>query len=145
MISQIYPNKYDTGYKRYHSPPVTHNPLPTVYPFPHTTLSVAVVRAARLNISTMEWQRRDAIIRKLAAECKYNFMDTFYPPTLEDYITYGKCVYIGKPTTYAECDGDEWPVNDAPLLFSAQSLGDDGQKENFFCNLGFMQKEMPKQ
>ena len=146
MISQIYPNKYETGHKRYYTPPVVvpHHKPPVIYPFPHTALAQATVRAARLNITTMEWQRRDAIVRKMSGECKYNFMDVFYPPTLDDYITYGKCVYLGKPQSYAECDGDEWPTNDAPLLFSAQSLGDDGEKNNFFCNLAFMQKEMPK-
>lgn len=144
MISEIYPNKYDTGYKRYAPPVVVVPPKVTTYPFPHTHLAQATVRAARLNITTMEWQRRDAIVRKMSGECKLQFMDTFYPPSLDDYITYGKCVYLGKPTSYAECDGDEWPTNDSPLLFSAQSLGEDGEKNNFFCNLAFMQKEMPK-
>ena len=147
MISQIYPNKYDNGYKRY-SPPVVpaHSQhRGNTYPFPQSQLSLAAIRPAKLNITTMEWQRRDAIIRRMAHECKLTFMDTFYPPTLEDYITYGKCVYVGKPVSYAECDSEEWPLNDSPLLFSAKSLNENGETENFLCNLAFMQKDMPKE
>lgn len=146
MISVIYPNKYDNGVKRY-VPPITYipnTPKVTTYPYPSTQLSQAAIRAAKINITTIEWQRRDEIVRAMARQCNLNFMDTFYPPTLDDYIKYGKCVYLGKAQAYAEIDTDDWPKTDSPLIFSAQSLNDDGEKSNFCCNLAFIQKEMPK-
>lgn len=143
MISQIYPNKYANGHKRYYPPAAPSRGAVVTYPFPQSQLSVAAIRAAKLNITTTEWQRRDGIVRSMAYACKLQFMDTFYPPTLEDYIQYGRCVYLGKPSSYAEIDNEEWPVSDSPLIFSAQSLGEDGEKQNFFCNIAFIQKEMP--
>lgn len=152
MISETYPNTYNTASKRY--PTVTYVP-PSRPNWQHnhkgytgqqhqptqSALSIAAMRAAKLGISTAEWQRRDDLVKKLAAECKMNFMDTFYPSIFDEWVKRGKCVYLGKPSTYAEIDADTWPANDNVLVFSARSI--DGDTTPFVCNLKFMTPEVP--
>ena len=153
MISEVYPNKHQSACKRY--PTVTYVP-PSHGNWQHnnkgytgqqqqhptqSALSIAAMRAAKLGISTAEWQRRDELVKKLAAECKMNFMDTFYPSIYDEWVKRGKCVYLGKPASYSEIDADLWPANDNVLVFSARSL--DGDTTPFVCNFKFMTPEVP--
>lgn len=152
MITQRYPNPLvkKQVYK------YQHNQQPTVYyppqqqqqhksgvvPFhDNKELSKAAVRASKLGISTNEWLRRDRVVKYLAAEVNLNFGDPFYPSTKEQYELYGECFFIGACNGYEELENEEWPDNDAPLIFHARSVK--GGIGSFFCNKEFICKEIP--
>lgn len=149
MISEEYPNTYNTATRRW--PVVTSYPTPTPY-YPQqqqhshysnqSALSVAATRAAKIGITTAEWQRRDELVKALAKECTLDFMSPFYPSVFSEWVKRGKCVYLGKPSSYAEIDTDEWPKNDNVLIFHARSMT--GDQSIFHCNLAFMSQELPK-
>ena len=145
MISIKYtnPNPRYKPYQVYQQQPVkSYYQPPAVV---QTQLSIAAIRAAKVGITTDEWQRRDAIVRALSEECKWAFMDQFYPFNLEYYRKYGKCVFVNKAKTYQDLDHDDWPANDTPLIFTARALApiDTEDRAPFICNLGFMQKDIP--
>lgn len=107
----------------------------------HTPLAEAITRAAKLGITTIEWQRRDAIVRRLYAEnSTWKFMDSFYPSIKSHYDELGMCWMVGSVKSYKEIDHSEWPADDKPMIFSARPArgGTD-----FVCNLAFMSKEIP--
>jgi hypothetical protein len=148
MISTIYRAKVPRipKYKEY-VPPTTTNHYPPVVTHPTTPLAEAATRAAKLGITTIEWQRRDEHVRKLAREgsIKWGFMDEFYPCSKDYYAKYGKCVYIGSVHSYREIDHNEWPVDDNVMVFNARPIQApiDGYQAPFICNIDFMQKEPP--
>lgn len=57
--------------------------------------SLAIQDSSKKGITVSEWKRADAIIKTQAAICKVRAGETFYPPNLEDYLKYGKCMVIG--------------------------------------------------
>lgn len=107
----------------------------------HTTLHEAVTRAARVGISTAEWQRRDAVVRRLFAEnSTWRFMDSFYPLYKKDYEELGMCHFVGAVSSYKEIDHQPWPEDDEVMIFTGRShkAGND-----FVCNLKYMSKQRP--
>jgi len=151
MISEEYINTYKTATRRW--PVVTSYPAtPPYYPpqqqqsahyGSQSQLSIAATRAAKIGITTAEWQRRDELVRALAKECTLEFMAPFYPSVYSEWLKRGRCVYVGKPSSYAEIDNDEWPENDNVLIFHARSMNG-GDASIFYCNLAFMSQEIPK-
>lgn len=146
------PKPHYNSYNRYpivHTPPTTVAAQPsTVIQTPQQTmLGIALQRASKLGITTIEWQRRDDIVRKLYSDSlpKWKFMDEFYPSSLEWYNRYGKCVYIGAVYSYAEIDHTPWPDDDSVMIFSARPLEPKEPKDavQFICNGHFMSKELP--
>ena len=167
MISVIYKNPKrsfsSNGYVPYHqqsrsSQPPWADPKPTIpaaqqpqsLPPPvaparalptHTTLAEATTRAAKIGITTVEWQRRDAVIRRLFSENdRWKFMDSFYPSIKEDYEELGMCWYIGAVSSYKEIDHNPWPEDDEVLIFTGRSAK---SSQDFLCNLKYLSKERP--
>ena len=109
-----------------------------------TPLSVAATRAAKIGISTNEWQRRDEIVRRISDKCELIFMDQFYPSTKAFYEQYGKCAFLSKPGSYEYVDKEDWPESDDPMIFTVRPLAPkDGNQGHIFCNLAFMRKDEP--
>lgn len=107
----------------------------------HTTLAEATTRAAKQGITTIEWQRRDAVIRRLFSENdRWKFMDSFFPSIKEDYEELGMCWFIGAVSSYKEIDHLPWPEDDEVMIFSGRAAKNSNE---FVCNLKYMSKERP--
>ena len=107
----------------------------------HTTLAEAATRAAKIGITTIEWQRRDAIVRRLFAENdRWKFMDPFFPSLKADYESMGMCWFIGATSSYKEIDHTPWPEDDEIMIFSGRAAK---TNDEFVCNLKYMSKERP--
>lgn len=134
-----YPQTTYYGNSNY-NPPVTPQ-IGFVGTSNHVSLAEATTRAAKLGISTPEWQRRDAIVRRKYAEnTTWKFMDTFYPSRKDIYEEVGRCWFVGAVSSYKEIDHSEWPEDDKVLIFTARPCKGG---EDFICNIELMSKTEP--
>jgi hypothetical protein len=158
MITQIFKNprakretyKTHTTYPTVYTPPPTNTSTSTPLALPPVVpLATVAVRAAKIGISSEEWQRRDAIVRREAVRARsvWTFMDNVYPYSIEEYQKMGVCSYMGCVYSYMEIDSSDWPEDDDVFAFNIRPINPRSEEYSglMICNFAYMRKEPPTQ
>jgi hypothetical protein len=84
-----------------------------------------------------EAQRRDSIIKRLAAECPYKVGDIVMPSIPENEAEYGtEIIIIRIIDTYGKYGRNEpWPSSDKPMIVYARAIKPDCY---FFCTTNYL-------
>jgi len=87
-----------------------------------------------------ESARREAIVRRLYANCPYKPGDTVVPKTKAARDEWGeKLIVTAMVDSYAKFGKDEiWPSNDDPMIVHVKSYDKD---THFICSTGYLMKK----
>lgn len=128
MIEKTYPSKKPSYF-------------PTVYQ--HTSAasgSPFEIHQSRVRgCSLVEYQRRDALIKKLATDCGYQHGDTAYPKKASEYAKYGTVMITGVVRTYKDMEKDHKWENDNPMILAFQPLNN--RANTILCTTGYLTKK----
>ena len=121
LIIEFYPGKKSI-FPSIKAPPVPP-PTSSVIALPSNQSDPRDIKdSVAKKVTFAEWERRNAIIKRIAKECSFVVGQVLYPRNKEGLDLYGTCKVLGVCKTYHDFSEMEWPNDDVPLIIHAESM-----------------------